>query len=157
MPEKNGVIWADKSAYFPIILCSAIAIGMGLAIALNASYDLFGRLVFGTIVPALIVFWFALSPYMRPLKITKNGLIMSQKKLSIKRKLIPFDEIHSLKTQYGLKETLLEFLVCEDNNGKKYENVIYAVSEFKEILKQLGQKKEIQDSGWYKILPKQLR
>ena len=109
------------------------------------------------IILATYIYYKFFSPETRPLQITKNGLIVTEdKKFPRKRKLVEFGNIKSIRIGGDKRGSGMEFIYISDKNGKKYFNVIFEVTKFKEALGNYL-KSNIGDFGPYRFLPKKFR
>ncbi len=156
MKKDNSIIWTDKSAnYIPwIVMGGFVFLGiMGLWERPNIIF----AIIIVLIILATYIYYKFFSPETKPLQITKRGLVVTEdKKFPRKRTLIEFNNIKSIRIGGDKRGSRMEFIYISDKKGKKYFNVIFEVSKFKEALGN-SLKFDIEDSGLYRFLSKKFR
>jgi len=153
---EGKIIWADKSAnYIPWIVLGGYTF-LGILIV-SERLDVISIIFFTVLILGLLAYYRFFSPQTKPIQITSKGLIMTQdKKFPRKRVLVRFKDIKSVRIGGDKLGSRMEFIYLTDKNGKKYWNVIFEVSKFREVFEKYC-KIDFDDSGPYRFFPKKLR
>lgn len=154
--EKSEIVFEDKSAnYIPWIVTGGFIFLILLSLFEKA--DLKFIIIFILFTVGMFIYFMFFQPEIKPLQITKKGLIVTEdKKFLRKRVLVDFKDIKSIRVGADKRGSRMEFIYIIDKNGKKYFNVIFEVSKFKEALGN-SLKDNITDFGPYSFLPKRFR